>query len=835
MFRIRLTSFVPAVFLAAVLTGCCCSHGNPPECTSSCSSEKPESRTSFELVRENRAACSIVLPDGAPKAVAEAVENFNETLKTITGTALPTVKESPEGNRIVLEIHPVKSLKTADNFLVDFPDGRTMRIGGTDVSIQWAFNHIIREFAHAEWLMPENCGLSYAPMKDLAVPVEKIEVKDISWPVSRIHSLRTGWWMSNMRLGIRADHDLTLHAFPLEKYGKDNSWPEAMMPVLNGKKITSLPNPDRPRQFWQPCYSNPETAKIAVKNIREYLEKHPEIIGISLGANDNCGHCECPECLKMDNGDRNNRSESYYTFINRVMEELCKTHPDLTVSVLAYLNTFKPPSFKLHPNVVVHLTLDFNGCVLPWVMERQKKVISDWSEKASALGVWDYSWGYPYPMPRLYLPYHLDMLKYVHEHNGKAYYGESWTVDGFEGPKQYLIAKLLWDSRQDMKKLEAEWYVRCVGEKAAPYLKAYFQVWNDYFTGKVRSTPWFKSAPDVFMTYNDVSCVYALEESDIRAADEAMKQVVALAESDQEKQRADVMMRLWRQTLIRLRLVGAGVCDCSGLIHTPEQACKLLEIVLKSPEYIREYNEISERLAQEKVIRPFYLSKPYMRSGGTPVNRNFDAAVSSHLQSAAEFADQPRVNELMRRISVERKLPSSVRALAGLLSDPASHENLLKDGDAENGVTPVFSARSIRYYVKDDKEELVTLSASEKFAASGKKSFELDLESHNIVFRVNASGLKPGKKYVFSFKAFIEKPSGEGYLQVWCGGSDSGVHIRRGLTPFKLSGGVWQSFTLLSPVLPEDKLYIRIYLRNYFKGEKVYLDDLKIMEVEEEV
>jgi len=166
MFRIRLTSFVPAVFLAAVLTGCCCSHGNPPECTSSCSSEKPESRTSFELVRENRAACSIVLPAGAPKAVAEAVENFNETLKTITGTALPTVKESPEGNRIVLEIHPVKSLKTADNFLVDFPDGRTMRIGGTDVSIQWAFNHIIREFAHAEWLMPENCGLSYAPMKD---------------------------------------------------------------------------------------------------------------------------------------------------------------------------------------------------------------------------------------------------------------------------------------------------------------------------------------------------------------------------------------------------------------------------------------------------------------------------------------------------------------------------------------------------------------------------------------------------------------------------------------------------------------------------------------------
>ena len=833
MLRIRLISLVPAVILSALLAGCCCPHENTPECAP-VSEEKPEGRNVFELVRENRAACSIVLPDEAPKAVAEAVENFNETLKTITGTALPTVKESPSGSRILLDVRPVKSLKTADNFVIDFPDGRTMRIEGTEVSIQWAFNHILREFAGAEWLMPEDCGLSYTPLNELAVPMKKIEVKDISWPISRTHSLTPAWRLYNMHQGLRVGHDLTLHAFPLEKYGKDNSWPEAMMPVLNGKKITSLPKPESPRQFWQPCYSNPETAKIAVKNLLEYLEKHPEVTGLSLGANDNTGHCECPECMKMDNHERANRSESYFTFINRVMEELCKTHPDLTVSVLAYLNTFEPPSFDLHPNVVVYLTLDFNGCVLPEVMERQKKAVADWSKKASAIGIWDYSWGYPYPMPRLYLPLHLDMLKYVAEHNGKAYCGESWTVDGLEGPKQYLIAKLLWDSKADLKALEEDWYVRCVGKKAAPYLKAYYKVWNDYFSGPALETPWGKSAPGVFMTYDDTSCVYALRESDIQTADEAMKQVAALAETDQEKQRADVMMRLWRQTWIRLRLLGAGIGDCSGQIQTPEQACELLEIVLKSPEYIREYNEISERLVQEKRIRKHYLSKPYMQAGGTPVNRNFDPCISRHLQSAAEFAEHPRVNELLRKISVKQELPSFVRALARLLSDTAAHANLLPEGDAENGVTPVFTARSFRYFVKDDSPELVTLSASEKFAASGKKSFELDLNSHNIVFRVNASGLKPGKKYVVSFKAFIEKPSGEGYMQLVCEGTDLSYHPWRGLTPFRLSGGVWQSFTVLSPTLPKDKLYFRIYLRNYFKGEKVYLDDLKIMEVEEE-
>ena len=824
MFRIRLISLVPAVFLSVVLAGCC----SDPIC-----GDAEESVKDFSLVRENQAVCTVVLPDGAPKKVAEAVENFNDTLKTITGTSLPTVKESPSGSRIVLDIHPVKSLRTADNFVIDFPDERTMRIEGTEFSIQWAFNHIIREFANAEWLMPEECGLSYTPMNELSIPEKKIEVKDISWSISRIHSMWPVWWLSNMRRGLRVDHDLTLHAFPLEKYGKDNSWPEAMMPVLNGKKITTLPNPERPRLFWQPCYSNPETAKIAVKNILEYLKKHPEITGISLGANDNLGHCECPECMKMDNHERANRSESYFTFINRVVEELCKTHPDLTVSVLAYLYTFKPPSFKLHPNVVVYLTLDINGCVLPEVMERQKKAIADWSEKASAIGIWDYSWGYPYPMPRLYLPLHLDMLKYTAEHNGKAYYGESWTVDGFEGPKQYLIAKMLWDSKADMKALEEDWYIRCVGKKAAPYLKAYFKVWNDYFTGPAMKTPWGKSAPGVYMTYNDTSCVYALQESDIRAADKAMKQVAALAETDQEKQRADVMMRLWRQTFIRLRLLGAGIGDCGGQIQTLEQACELLEIVLKSPEYIREYNEISERLVQEKRIRGHYLSKSYMKEGGTPVGRNFDRNLDGHIQAASKFAGRPEVKELMRKIHADPRLPGSIRALCKLLISPESYRNHLPEGDAESGVTPALSASSIRYYVKDDKPELVDLSATERFAASGKKSFQVELNSHNTVFRITVPGLKPKKRYVLTFKAFIEKPSEEGYLQVWCLGRDAIYHESSRLIPFKLSGSVWQDFTMLSPVLPSDTLFIRIYLRNFSKGDKVYFDDLKLMEVDD--
>ena len=195
----------------------------------------------FTLVQNNQPKASIVCGESLSAPVKTAVTNFNDTLKTITGTALQVVPDGADGNRITLVVRKPESLHTADDFTIRFPDERTMEIEGTENSVQWAFNHIIREFAGAEWILPEECGLSYTPLKNLAVPAQTIDVKGISWPISRTLSVHHTWWMQNLRDGTKFSHELTTFAFPLSKYGKDNSWPEAMMPVLNGKKIHKTP------------------------------------------------------------------------------------------------------------------------------------------------------------------------------------------------------------------------------------------------------------------------------------------------------------------------------------------------------------------------------------------------------------------------------------------------------------------------------------------------------------------------------------------------------------------------------------------------------------------
>ena len=781
----------------------------------------------FPLIRDRKAACSIVLPGTADApAVAGAARRFNETLKIITGAVIPITKEDVPGNRITFVLKKPDSLLTIDNFAITFPDAQTMQIEGTAASVQWAFNHIIREFAKAEWILPESCGLSYTPMTDLVVPAEKMEVKNISWPLSRSHSCGPLWPKMNYRRGVRIGHDLTLHAFPKKKYGRDNSWPEAIMPILNGKKIKALPMANEPANYWQPCYSNPETAKIAVENILEYLKENPDLLYLSLGTNDNNGFCECPECLKLDKNSRMNRSESYFTFINRVMEEVCKKHPNLLVTVFAYDKTYLPPNFKLHPNAVVYLTIDINSCVDPKLLERHKKIITEWGEKAFMLGVWDYSWGYPYIVPRLYAPYHLDMLKFLHEHNARAYGGESFVTDASEGPKQYLISKFVWNSNQNMKKLVDEWYVRCVGEKAAPHLKTYYKVWNDYFTGSAaQKTPWFKSAPSVYMAYYDISSAFGLTESDIQAADEAMKQVVTLAGTDQEKQRAELLLRHWQYTLLRLRMRGVGIYDVKGNIDSEAQALRLLDAAKAFPEYKRKYKELSEILLQDREIAGLYRNPYWMKEKGSPLTLMEMMNPNSHIVAASAFADSPAVKQKMKEIENDPQQTPVIRQLCRVLANPDMQKNLLPDGNAENGIPENVEIHpALRKYGE--------LLISDKNKAEGESSFLISVKGPDTLLWLTVPA-KPMTTYLATFKAFILQPSAEGYMETNLYAQRNGIAQQYRLPPpLKLSGGIWQTFSVLTSTnSSSDGLRLRIHLREFENGDEVFIDDIRLTEI----
>ena len=136
-------------------------------------------------------------------------------------------------------------------------------------------------------------------------------------------------------------------------------------------------------------------------------------------------------------GKQKSHSESYYTWVNRVASGVRKRHPDVYFGVLAYCGTIDPPSFALDDHVVPFLCCETYQAIDDKIFADREKLIAAWSEKAKAIGFWDYAYGCRlYQVPRVYTAVQARVFglkaKYPFMH---SFFMEGSTFVG-EGPKR---------------------------------------------------------------------------------------------------------------------------------------------------------------------------------------------------------------------------------------------------------------------------------------------------------------------------------------------------------------------------------------------------------------
>ena len=71
---------------------------------------------------------------------------------------------------------------------------------------------------------------------------------------------------------------------------------------------------------------------------------------------------------------------------------------------------------------------------------------------ADSVHVWHVDFKHPL-YPRLELNSTKDFLEFFHKQGGIAYHGEEYTSFGFDGPKTWITAQLLWDTGLDVDAL----------------------------------------------------------------------------------------------------------------------------------------------------------------------------------------------------------------------------------------------------------------------------------------------------------------------------------------------------------------------------------------------
>ena len=781
----------------------------------------------FYLVKDSIPQIAIAYTRGQAgskeaQEVARKIRLFNAKIKRLSGTELP-LSTSPQAAgkaKLHFVISGEKLLAKEDAFSFEF-QGKDLIVKCSSLSLQWAINHILEENG-VTFLYNGYKGVAFSPRKTLSLP-KKARTFQPSFPMGRYTYLPHPRTIENfyMKTGAKCNHDQYIHSFPKAKYHKNNSYPEAIRPIRNGKRLAKIPA--NPALYWQPCYSSPETARIAVENIREYLAKNPDTQSISVTVNDNGGFCECNDCKKINGlGVKYTHSQVYFTWVNRVARELKKSHPSLLIVSLAYSQVYQPPTFSMEDNVMIVLCVDVFSIVDKKIREKHEAIVRSWSSKAKRLGLWDYSWGWGYIPPRVYFDLHKEYLRFLHKHGGCYYFGESEGFDLKDGPKYYLVHKLLWDIDSDVEKLLARWYEACVGKKAAPYLRKYFEHWENYYAGEtIRKTPWFKSKASTYMTFSDISHIYGIKNEDIAKARALMEKVVKYAGKGEKKDRANFYMRNFQYLEALLKLNGAGVIPPEGKLKTSAEALKLLNELEGRLAYQKLYKEIVKEMDQDPVLGP--LRRAAFRNLLHLNNNGVNTAID-HVVMAANFAaGDKRIAAKLKSLGESRTLPPILSHLCRVLASRKPHKNLFVNGDLETGSDKGFDVHREHRKFRG--------KISTEMAYSGKHSWKVTPGAYTLVLLENKA--KPDTYYLVTCKLYIAGKIPESTLEYVTYPIRNGQNQKYVNLPLTvLEQGKWHTLTMVCKTTKtSDGIRSYFFLRNFPLGKAVYIDDVRMTEL----
>jgi hypothetical protein len=260
-----------------------------------------------------------------------------------------------------------------------------------------------------------------------------------------------------------------VHSFdsliPRELY-KDH--PE-YFPLRDGKRIDG---------YVQRCLSNPEVLKMAISQVRQWIQEHPEATIISVSQNDTGKWCQCETCKALDDRE-DSPAASLIQFVNSIAQDIEHDFPNIRIDTLAYQYTRKPPkTLRPRPNMIIRLCsieCCFAHPLATCDSAENRRFCEDivaWQPVAPKLYIWDYTTDfghYQQPFPNFEVLQANVRFFVKHGVSGLFEQGNySGGGSGELGPlRAYLLAKLLWNPDTDLPRHMTEFLNAYYGRAAS--------------------------------------------------------------------------------------------------------------------------------------------------------------------------------------------------------------------------------------------------------------------------------------------------------------------------------------------------------------------------------
>lgn len=426
----------------------------------------------------------IVIPADAKPDEIHAAEVFRKYFKDITGINLPVVsdEEPPADGEIVIGNSVRHQLLNAglaldslgtDGFFILTEKDRLFISGLTPRGTLNGVYTFLEKYLGCRFYSPEVRQIprmdrvALPSIKDIQVPCfsyremhfpGKWDPEYLEW--HKLHSHHDGQW----GMWVHTFKDLV----PAETYFETH--PE-FFTEINGKRV-----PDG-----QLCLSNPEVFNVLVANLSEMMQKNPNALYWSVSQNDNFLACQCPECKEAVEK-LGGESGVMIDFVNRVAGNF----PDKVISTLAYQYTRSAPNAVIpSPNVNIMLCSIECNRSRPIAADTSGpgfvKDVKDWTRLTDHILIWDYvvqfrNYISPFPNLRVLQP----NLEFFADHKCRMMFqqGSGRSLSEFVELRSYMIAKLLWDPRQNAKEIMKDFLKGYYGS-AAPHLEAYIDLLHD--------------------------------------------------------------------------------------------------------------------------------------------------------------------------------------------------------------------------------------------------------------------------------------------------------------------------------------------------------------------
>ncbi len=500
----------------------------------------------------------------ADDALWDVGTELSQWLLAASGQSLDVVQDAPHGSRkIILLLDPDLGI-ARDGFVRASPSQDEIIISAATVqAVGHGVYDLLERDIGVRWLFPgpDDLGTYLPRLSELRLSREE-RVEEPAYLDRQFSAgdVSEDWlpWAAHMRM---MSYEATFHhnlynLFPPVEYRL--SRPE-FYPVTGGVRYPLLEwlgtGATAEYHSWQPVMSAEGITDEAVANIQDYFSTWPGVTWYSLGINDttNWGdnqlHGKPPNSFGYVN-----MSNDYFPWVGEIASRVLETWPDSMFGLLAYHNVADPPSEPIHSSIVPYLTYDR----MQWMDSKRRAQdqarTADWEEKASELGWYDYVYGdqlyqgYPiYMVPRIYNHLMAEYLAYGRDHGVKHYYAEAYPSTQYwtEGPKLYVLAKLLWDPDLDVDELVDDWCMAAVGEAAAPHLEEYYSFWEDYWQERAVDSYWFTGNSAEYLYWAEYSYMNYLTVDDLELLDGLMAKVDKETRGGDHEARADFITAGW--------------------------------------------------------------------------------------------------------------------------------------------------------------------------------------------------------------------------------------------------------------------------------------------------